>query len=184
MSGVPLSGLEWFDTLTIRGTTPAHPSTRRPPPVSSDAPRGVDPSAGRAAARLARTIENALTDTGVSLPQYRMLVFLSDLGNAAASALAGRLGVSRPSVTALADGLVARGYAERVPDPTDRRRVGHVITSAGVEALARADAAVSARLADLAEKIPEPTDRAAAVHGLTIWLAALDAEREARLAEA
>lgn len=141
-----------------------------------------DPAAGRAAARLARTLENALTATGLSLPQYRTLVFLSEVGSSAASALAGKLGVSRPSVTALTDGLVTRGFAERVPDPTDRRRVGHVITAAGEEALARADAAVTTRLHDLASKIPDPADRDAALVGLRLWLSALDIEREARLA--
>lgn len=176
-----LSRLEPFDTLTVRGTTPAQPPclagidvNRRPV---------ADPRPGRAAARLARAVENALSDTGVSLPQYRMLVFLDELGSAAASALAGRLGVSRPSVTALADGLVSRGFAERIPDPTDRRRVGHVITDAGKEALARADAAVTRRLDDLASKIPDDAQRDAAYEGLRIWLSALDAEREARLAE-
>lgn len=149
----------------------------------ADAPSPVDPAAARAAARLARTVENALTDTGVSLPQYRMLVFLSELGSSAASALAGKLGVSRPSVTALVDGLVARGYAERIPDPNDRRRVGHAITDAGHAALGRADAAVTARLADLSSKIPDPGDRKAATDGLKIWLSALDTEREARLAD-
>jgi long-chain acyl-CoA synthetase len=124
-----------------------------------------------------------LTDTGVSLPQYRMLVFLDELGSAAASALAGRLGVSRPSVTALADGLVARGLATRTPDPSDRRRVGHVITDDGRKALARADDAVASRLDELATKIPDDADRAAAFTGLTLWLTALDTEREARLAE-
>jgi long-chain acyl-CoA synthetase len=143
----------------------------------------VDPTAARAAARLARTVENALTDTGLSLPQYRMLVYLSELGSSAASALAGKLGVSRPSVTALVDGLVARGFAERIPDPKDRRRVGHAITEAGQGALQRADDAVTARLNDLATKIPDPRDREAASRGLTIWLSALDTEREARLAD-
>lgn len=144
---------------------------------------GDEAAPARAAARLARTVENALSDTGVSLPQYRMLVFLDELGSAAASALAGRLGVSRPSVTALADGLVSRGFAQRVPDPNDRRRVGHVITPDGRDALARADHAVSARLDDLASKIPNPADRAAAFEGLTHWIVALDTEREARIAE-
>src|SRR5690606_21991541 len=66
-----------------------HPSVTLP---TVNLPLG-DPAAGRAAARLARTLENALADTGVSLPQYRTLVFLSEVGSSAASALAGKLGV-------------------------------------------------------------------------------------------
>jgi long-chain acyl-CoA synthetase len=162
-----------------------------PSPAAAPAPdavprpvgRGPDASPGRAAARLARVVENALGAVDLSLPQYRMLVFLDDLGSSAASALAGRLGVSRPSVTALVDGLVARGFAERTADPVDRRRVAHAITPAGRAALDAADAAVMARLADLSAKIPEADDRRNAYDGLTAWLGALNAEREAKLAE-
>lgn len=153
--------------------------------TSPDAPpagRGADAAPARAAARLARAVENALGEVDLSLPQYRMLVFLDDLGSSAASALAGRLGVSRPSVTALVDGLVARGMAERTADPTDRRRVAHVITPAGRAALDAADAAVMARLAALADKIPA-AERQGARDGLVAWLGALNAEREAKLAD-
>ena len=142
-----------------------------------------DAAPGRAAARLAHAVENALTETGLSLPQYRLLVFLSEVGASANSALAGKLGVSRPSVTALVDGLVARGLAERIPDPSDRRRVGHAITPQGEEALTRGDDAVIERLDELAAKMSGPDERATAYAGLLGWLTALDSEREARLAD-
>lgn len=136
---------------------------------------------GRVAARMARVVENALGHVDLSLPQYRMLIFLAESGSEAASGLAGKLGVSRPSVTALVDGLVARGWAERCADPLDRRRVTHTVTPAGRKVLARADDAVEARLADLARGIDDDADRAEAYAGLGHWLAAMDAEREARL---
>lgn len=161
--------------------TPPAASAPETEPTSSRT--DVPAAAGRAAARLARAVENALGGVDLSLPQYRMLVFLDDMGSVAASALAGRLGVSRPSVTALVDGLVARGFAERTADPADRRRVAHVITPKGRSALAAADDAVTTRLGELAEKIPEPDARSAAVEGLVDWLDALNAEREAKLAD-
>jgi long-chain acyl-CoA synthetase len=138
---------------------------------------------GRAAARLARVVENALTPVDLSLPQYRMLIFLSEGGSEAASALAGMLGVSRPSVTALVDGLVARGLAQRCADPVDRRRVTHTLTAAGLDALHRADDAVERRMAELAESIPDEGDRIHAYAGLEQWLGAMNTEREAKLAQ-
>ena len=160
--------------------------------MSAPAARSGDPAsgtlapdavAGRAAARLARVVENALTEVDLSLPQYRMLAFLEELGSSAASALAGKLGVSRPSVTALVDGLVARGLAERTADTTDRRRVAHVITPKGRDALAAADRAVTSRLDGMAEKIEDPSDREVAYAGLALWLGAMNAAREEKLAD-
>lgn len=137
---------------------------------------------GRAAARLARAVENVLVQADLSLPQYRMLIFLDEGGDAAASALAGQLGVSRPSVTALVDGLVAKGLVERRADEQDRRRVAHSVTARGLEMLAAADALIEARLDELASNIT-PEMRSEAFLGLARWETALDTERQARLEE-
>src|SRR5438552_18615506 len=82
----------------------------------------VPPGAARALARLARHVEHALDSLELSLPQYRLLSLLGD-GSSASSALAGRLAVSPPSVTAVVDGLVTRGLVERHADAADRRRL-------------------------------------------------------------
>lgn len=107
-------------------------------------------TAGRTVARLARAVEQAVGDVELTLAQYRVLAFLSEVDGATASLVAGRLGVSRPSVTGIVDGLVGRRLVERVPCDTDRRRVEHHLTPAGAEVLVRADAAAAARLAALA----------------------------------
>lgn len=133
--------------------------------------------AARAAARLARQVEVALAEVDLSLPQYRVLAFLAE-GTAAASALAGKLAVSPPSVTALIDGLVARGLVERAPDASDRRRVDHRLTEAGRHTLATGDAAVEQRLWWLAGHL-EDADASSAVEGLTHWSVALDRARAA-----
>lgn len=127
-------------------------------------------------------MENALTRAELSLPQYRMLIFLSEGGADAASALAGKLGVSRPSVTALVDGLVSRGLAERCADPVDRRRVTHAVTDAGRAALDRADRIVEERLAELATQMADDDARDTAYSGLAQWLDAMNVERDERLA--
>jgi long-chain acyl-CoA synthetase len=134
----------------------------------------------RAAARLGKTVERAVGEADLTLPQYRMLAHLAS-GTSAASVLAGNLAVSRPSLTALADGLVARGLVERRAAPGDRRRVDHVLTEQGRAALADADEAAERRLADLLAHLPRGARRKAA-EGLALWLEALDAARANRLA--
>lgn len=134
--------------------------------------------AARAAARLARQVELALAAVELSVPQYRVLDLLSE-GSPAASVLAGKLSVSRPSVTAVVDGLIARGLATRNDDPDDRRKVRHVLTAKGRRMLRQADAAVAARLGDIASTSDAGGDDCMA--GLLGWAAALDAYRQHRL---
>ncbi len=127
------------------------------------------------AARLAKVVERALTDLDLSLAQYRLLGNLSD-GPSQASTLAERLIVSRPSVTALADGLVERRLVTRRGAEGDRRRVMHVLTPSGRRMLSDADRAIEARLENLAGELGEP-DQRRAYKGLDAWGRALDAYR-------
>ena len=137
----------------------------------------VPPGAARALARLARHVEHALASLDLSLPQYRVLSFLGD-GSTASSALAGRLAVSPPSVTAVIDGLVARGLVERQADAADRRKLTLLLTPAGVKLLRSAETAVDARLGEVAEYLEDPSSAAAAIEALQQWNHALDAFRE------
>ena len=130
---------------------------------------------GRTAARLAKQVELALAAIDLSVSQYRLLLFLSD-GPSQASALAERLIVSRPSVTALADGLVERGLVTRSNSEGDRRQVMHVLTGNGLQALAEADEAIEIRLTNLAQNIGEQ-DQRRAFRGLEAWEKAMNAAR-------
>jgi long-chain acyl-CoA synthetase len=129
--------------------------------------------------RLARQLELAVATLDLTLPQYRVLTILGE-GAEAASALAEKLAVSRPSVTGVVDGLVARGLVERQHDAADRRRVGHELTAEGRRVLERADAEVERRLDEITAHRPELA--AAAFAGLGPWREALDAYRAARRA--
>jgi long-chain acyl-CoA synthetase len=144
-------------------------------------PVRVPPGAARALARLARHVEHALDSLELSLPQYRVLSLLGD-GSSASSALAGRLAVSPPSVTAVVDGLVARGLVERHADAADRRRLTLVLTAQGLEVLHAAETAVDARLGEVAEYLEDPSSAAAAIEALQQWNHALDAFREEKRA--
>ena len=138
-------------------------------------------SSGRVAAWLAKVVERSLTDLDLSLAQYRLLGNLSD-GPSQASTLAERLIVSRPSITALADGLVERGLVTRQGSDGDRRRVMHVLTGAGRKMLDDADAAIEQRLITLAGELSEPDGRRA-FKGLDAWGRALDAYRAKQVAQ-
>ena len=135
---------------------------------------------GRVVARLARQVELAAATVDLSLAQYRLLILL-DGGKEAASALADKLAVSRPSVTGVVDGLVARGLVERDHDVDDRRRVGHALTAEGRRVLETADAEVERRLGEIAAHRPDGA--AAAFAGLGPWQEALDSYRAVRRAE-
>ncbi|HEX7168843.1 MAG TPA: MarR family winged helix-turn-helix transcriptional regulator [Acidimicrobiales bacterium] len=135
-------------------------------------------AAARAAARFSKSLEVALSDVQLSLPQYRLLVFLTG-GPERATALAGWLDVSPPSLTALVDGCVARGLVERSATPEDRRRVVHVITAKGHELLDRGDVAVATRLADVLGHLP-PVQARKVVEGLELLGRASELAREAR----
>jgi DNA-binding MarR family transcriptional regulator len=99
----------------------------------------------RLLARLARVAEQACRSTGISLPQYRLLVSISDAPGRA-SILAASLGVSRPTLTSLVDGLEHAGLLRRVPVPNDRRGIRLELTAAGRMATARADRALTGRV--------------------------------------
>jgi long-chain acyl-CoA synthetase len=135
-------------------------------------------AAARAAARFSKSMEVALSSVGLSLPQYRLLAFLSS-GSDRATSLATRLDVSPPSLTALVDGAVARNLVERVTAEEDRRSVRHVITPTGAEALAKADDAVSARLAAVTDHLTT-TQAKKALEGLELLGRAMDLARAAR----
>jgi long-chain acyl-CoA synthetase len=134
---------------------------------------------GRTAAWLARQVELGLASADLSLPQYRVLGFL-DESSAVSSDLAERLAVRPPSVTAVVDGLVARGLVERRTVVADRRQVDHVLTETGRCALDTADAAVTARLRDIASCLGDEIETERAFDGLLAWRRAFHAYRLAR----
>jgi long-chain acyl-CoA synthetase len=135
----------------------------------SDAP--ATGTYGRVAAWLSKRVEVALADLDLTLPQYRVLGVLAE-GTAAASFLADRLAVRRPSVTAIIDGLVARGFVERTHEDNDRRRIALTLTDDGARIIAEADRSVDTYLASIATCLPGK-DEAMALRSLELWGQAL-----------
>jgi DNA-binding MarR family transcriptional regulator len=146
-----------------RGKAGARAGTKAgaPPPVLG--------TYGRVAAWLSKRVEVALAQVELTLPQYRVMGILAE-GTAAASALADRLAVRRPSITALIDGLVARDLVDRRQEDSDRRRVSLRLTPEGLRTLARADAVVDEYLV--------AKDEAMALRSLELWARAMVESRQ------
>ncbi|HXZ61460.1 MAG TPA: MarR family transcriptional regulator [Acidimicrobiales bacterium] len=133
-------------------------------------------SYGRVAAWLAKRVEVALATVDLTPPQYRVMGLLAE-GSSAASGLADRLAVRRPSITAVVDGLVARGMVDRRQEDADRRRVALRLTEEGARTLAEADRALDAHLEAIADNLPSQ-DQATALRSLLLWGRAMAASRE------
>jgi len=131
--------------------------------------------------RLYRALERASGDCALSLPQYRILGLLAD-GTARASNLAARLSVTKPTVTALLDGLVDRGYVTREAATTDRRAITVAITDAGRAAVTSMDDALREHLDEIVGRCPDPDAVYAALSQLAGALDVWFAEQIARAA--
>ncbi len=153
--------------------------TARAPARGDDAARHRQ--VGRTAAWLAKQVEIGLATVDLSLPQYRVLGLL-DESSAVSSDIASRLDVRPPTVTAVVDGLVARGLVERRPVEGDRRLVSHALTGDGRRSLVAGDAAVFERLRATVDALDTDRDRVLAFDGLEAWRRALLAAHMARRA--
>jgi MarR family transcriptional regulator, lower aerobic nicotinate degradation pathway regulator len=74
---------------------------------------------------------------------YRLLAALAEFGPASQASLGRRTAMDRSDVAAAVNELVARGLAQRAPDPADRRRNVISITAAGTAHLRRLDELVA-----------------------------------------
>jgi long-chain acyl-CoA synthetase len=127
---------------------------------------------------LAKRVEFALAQVDLTLPQYRVLGILAE-GSAAASGLAGRLAVRPSSVTAIIDGLVARGLVDRKHEEDDRRRIALRLTDEGERIVAEADLTVDAYLESIATHLPD-ADELMVLRSLELWGQALTNFHQAR----
>lgn len=130
----------------------------------------------RTLARLTRLLERGAGD--LTLAQFRVLAMI-DEGGERASQLADRLAVAKPTVTAVVDGLVERGYLRRTADEHDKRATRITLTADGWEALDAAEAAMSERFEAVLGHASDPRAVRAALADLD---RALDVTRNERLA--
>jgi DNA-binding MarR family transcriptional regulator len=135
-------------------------------------------TACRAAVRLGRTLNAALDDEALTPAGYRLLAYLST-GGSAATVLAEKLAISRPSVTVTTDWLESRGFVTRAADPADGRRIRIEISPAGREALRRADQRLAARFGEILDLLGDEQARSV-LAAMELLAHALDLDREMR----
>ena len=96
------------------------------------------PRAARALALAARALERAAAARDLTLAQFRVLALIA-AGDERSSLLAERLAVAKPTITAVVDGLVERGFVAREAVAGDRRSIRVALTPSGVVALRAAE---------------------------------------------
>ncbi len=83
----------------------------------------------------------------LSVPQFRVLTFLSREPGAPLSSVAEHLGVTRSTASAIVDRLVRRKLVSRTEDPQERRCVVLTLTSSGAQQLREAREAACGHMA-------------------------------------
>ncbi len=96
-------------------------------------------------------------DGAVTLPQFRLLAVLAELGCARSARVARALGLDASTVTRLADRLVAAGHVERGSDPRHRSVVTLQLTSSGQNLVAAVSGWRQRELSRIAGALPPAT---------------------------
>jgi DNA-binding MarR family transcriptional regulator len=86
--------------------------------------------------------------SGLSVPQFRTLCYVSTAKGSSLTAAADFIGLSAPAMSRLVDGLVEVGMVRRVVSPDDRRHVKLSVTVKGEAALREARTLAQAELAE------------------------------------
>jgi len=108
-----------------------------------------------AVVRLARHLRSRRADAKVSLTQLSAMATLAREGAMTPGALAARERVQPPSMTRVIASLLAAGFVERAPHPTDGRQVIVTLSETGLALIADETHArevwMNSKLADLDE---------------------------------
>jgi len=84
----------------------------------------------------------------LSVPQFRLLIFVRRNPGTSLSSLADHLGATLPASSQLVERLVRAGFLTRVQHPQERRRIELRLTEAGAASLAECDARTRAWLCE------------------------------------
>src|ERR1700756_3397766 len=100
-------------------------------------------------------------DAAVTLPQFRLLAVLADLGPVPSGQAARALGLDPSTVTRLADRMVTAGHVTRGTDPRHRGVVTLALTATGQDLVAAAGAWRRRELARIMARLTPPQQAAA-----------------------
>jgi DNA-binding MarR family transcriptional regulator len=128
-------------------------------PAKDDAATAADPSATRLAEAVRaivftnRLFEYECRDLGISLAQYRLLLYLRH-GPKRAGELAAQAAITRPSLSVLLVTLEKAGYIRRSQVEGDGRGVSLTLSRKGLSAIARVEQRFGQVLEGAAEGVP------------------------------
>jgi DNA-binding MarR family transcriptional regulator len=115
----------------------------------------------------------------LSVPQFRVLIFLNRHAGASLSDIAEYLGLTLPSMSKMIDGLLARNMVTRQMDSEDRRRVTLALTALGRQAMQSAYKATESSLAERLVVLPAP-ERRIIIEAMQVLESIFRSSREAR----
>jgi DNA-binding MarR family transcriptional regulator len=95
----------------------------------------------------------------LSAQQMNMILMVRVRQAVSVSELAGLLGVSPPSVSAMVDRLVERGLLTRTPSDRDRRKVEIRVSSEAIEEIARVEAMILGSFVELVHAVGPETSQ-------------------------
>ncbi len=113
----------------------------------------------------------ALVDDTITIPQFRLLVILSNKGPVNLATLASLLDVQPSTIGRMVDRLVSAGLIDRRPHPTSRRELVAELTTRGRKVVQKVTANRRTELARVVEKMPA-RERRGLVRALAAFAAA------------
>lgn len=122
----------------------------------------------------------SVEDLEVSLPQFRLLRVLDDLGEASATRCAQVLSVGGSSITRLVDRLDASGHLVRRPDATNRSAVVLALTDEGRRLVRKVQTRRRRELKKALDRL-SPDERAQCIAVLERLHEVLDAPEDPRI---
>jgi DNA-binding MarR family transcriptional regulator len=128
-----------------------------------------------------RTEMRSHRGSDLSVPQFRVLVYLHRHEGASLSDIAEHMGLTLPSMSKMIDGLVVRQLVTRRMDPGDRRRVTLAPTALGRTAMQSAYKATESRLAERLAALPA-SERRTILKAMQVLESIFGSGREAKTA--
>ena len=118
----------------------------------------------------------------LSVPQFRVLIFLNRHEGASLSDIAEHLGLTLPSMSKMIDGLLARNMVTRQMHSEDRRCVALALTALGRQAMQSAYKATESRLAERLVVLPA-AERRTIIKAMQVLASIFMSSREAKTAQ-
>src|ERR1700722_4954709 len=147
------------------------------PPTQDEDGSGLAPGAADVLQAATRVLAGValrsldVLDSAVTLPQFRLLAVLADLGPAPSGQAARTLGLDPSTVTRLADRMVAAGHVIRGTSPQHRGVVTLELTASGRELVMAAEGWRHRELARIMARLTVG-ERAEVVAGLELLVGA------------